>query len=432
HRFTRRALFTVLFIVLTAPVLLVLVILVYGGIPPSYHEVRLRERGLPQHVWGRSVGVGGGEEGPRYLRFPDHLWGHGLNNVLQEALLTAHVAHASNRTFVFEDYVWSHLPLPYTLYDFALRPTRVPLGAFLGGPLAGGPEKASDERRAISSEYFEHVCPPTPKPPTISGLRVDAPGPPDGSDGVQIVDWFRERLSRDDVRGRRCVLVREEERRVFDANFFGSTLILPLFPSLRESPVIRGFAWSPLVQGALERSTSVLPPHIPGILALHLRRGDYKRHCVRLAHWGAGYMGFNLFEGLDVFDVDAFLAPKALQARKEAYYLEHCLPTIAQIVKRLHVVREEYDVALSVYVLTNGWSSFVDELRVALLEDGWERVVATPDLEDGVEEKGVSVAVDMGLAERAEVFVGNGFSSLSANIVMLRTAKGFPVHSNRF
>jgi len=34
--------------------------------------------------------------------------------------------------------------------------------------------------------------------------------------------------------------------------------------------------------------------------------------------------------------------------------------------------------------------------------------------------------------DKAEVFVGNGFSSLSANVVMLRMAKGLPVNSNRF
>ena len=89
----------------------------YGGIPPSYSAIRAAERALPQHHWDWdkwksaksservvSHSVRGGafpgsvndvilgqsadslkarEE--RYLRFPDHLWGHGLNNVLQEA-----------------------------------------------------------------------------------------------------------------------------------------------------------------------------------------------------------------------------------------------------------------------------------------------------------------------------------------------------------
>lgn len=96
-------------ILIIIPVLVSAAVLVYGGMPPSYSNARLRERMLPQHQWDRDVRsrIGGlvkggmkfgdvnldgieilttemyGEE--RYLRFPDHLWGHGLNNVLQEA-----------------------------------------------------------------------------------------------------------------------------------------------------------------------------------------------------------------------------------------------------------------------------------------------------------------------------------------------------------
>jgi hypothetical protein len=379
--------------------------------------------------------------------------------------------------------------------------------------------------------------------------------------------------------------------RVSPFSFFGSTRILPLFDELKHSPVLLGFAWSPLVQDALDRtvarffgmhntsseadagnlvahpsilatptpssgsvasstpalptftntatqassqlslSPTVPPLTIPGLLAVHLRRGDYKRHCLRLAEWRAGYMGFNRFESmLDTFDAEEHLrgaengtaTPSGLEEidpqneesrrvslleeRREAYYLAHCLPTISEIVQRLHDIRVEYqrslhpyrdegsseDYALQdVYVLTNGWPAFVEELRAALFADGWPRVVGTPQLEDPEdtdsaisqaaggahqnvlgtgrhtqwdaidappavgavaltrEEKGVSVAVDMGFAERAEVFVGNGvrcfaslltcfwlmrvfkFSSLSSNIVMLRMARGMPEYSSR-
>lgn len=164
---------------------------------------------------------------------------------------------------------------------------------------------------------------------------------------------------------------------------------------------------------------------------------------------------------------------KEMERRRDAYYLAHCLPTVEQVVKRLHDVREQYESSsvenepkalTEVYVLTNGWPSFVDQLRRALLLDGWDKVVASVDVERGwlpndhgsdstgrqaeslplpleeegrtsprmqafeavgrasassrmglglnKEEKGVSVAIDMGIAERAEVFVGNGVSIL--------------------
>lgn len=83
----------ILHITLCVPLVLVLVIL-WFGIPPSYTDIRAFERRLPQHDWqgtSRSrlkskVGPLEGIEGEgRFLRFPDHVWGHGFNNILQEA-----------------------------------------------------------------------------------------------------------------------------------------------------------------------------------------------------------------------------------------------------------------------------------------------------------------------------------------------------------
>lgn len=62
------------------PVLLALGIL-WSGIPPDYADIREYERTLPQH--NLSLPYPEGQDG-LYLRFPDHLWGHGLNNILQE------------------------------------------------------------------------------------------------------------------------------------------------------------------------------------------------------------------------------------------------------------------------------------------------------------------------------------------------------------
>ncbi|KAJ7077968.1 hypothetical protein C8R43DRAFT_1245318 [Mycena crocata] len=89
-----------------------------------------------------------------------HLWGHGLNNVLQEAIVMGYLAHLAGRVYVFEDYVWSHSPLPYTIYDFALRATRIPLNAFVTGPLAGGQlDQNAAHKRAVSAAFYEKVCP---------------------------------------------------------------------------------------------------------------------------------------------------------------------------------------------------------------------------------------------------------------------------------
>ncbi|KAF8342548.1 hypothetical protein F5887DRAFT_350555 [Amanita rubescens] len=64
--------------------------------------------------------------------------------------------------------------------------------------------------------------------------------------------------------------------------------------------------------------------------------------------------------------------------------------------------------------------------------EAWEEVITSNDLLLDAEQRYVGMAVDMAIAERAEVFVGNGFSSLSSNIVMLRMAKGMDPRTNRF
>ncbi|PPQ70452.1 hypothetical protein CVT24_013273 [Panaeolus cyanescens] len=570
HALSPRRILSRLFILfIVAPLLFLGAVVVYGGVSEGYGNLRgegygdLRRDGKGG-VWGwgygeMGMGRGGGVESGRggggslrvgqyrgagesesegggggvrtmdvdvdvdmrgrvgYLRFPDHIWGHGFNNVLQEALLTSYLAYVLNRTYVFEDYTWSHLPFPYTIYDFTLRPTSIPMTAFLGGPIVGEPfplgdldassgpaelhlNKTHDEdvdvgvsgwkgtrmmdTMAVSAEYFKRVCRDDEVVFVDHGYAgdsgsastggLDMRGPREGLDGVEIVDWWVWRMRQDDVVGKR---------------FFGSQRVLSLFPSYKESPVLKYFQWSPIIRHATDRvvrkmtmngqtsepasslpsqtSTTAValsattPNPAPGLVAVHLRRGDYKRHCARLARWGSTYMGFNQFEGLvdrfepqggDDDDRDEEEQVQDDEDRKDPqeavkqHYLRHCLPTIPQLVKRLRKIRAEHAASLSsagaegsplrqVYIMTNAWPSFISSLRDALKKDGWSDVWSTADIEGDLtkREKGVGVGVDMALAvEKAEVFVGNGFSSLTSNIIMLRVATGFNVSSNRF
>jgi hypothetical protein len=79
HALTLRRL---LFSLACTPILVFLAILCQG-VPPSYEEIRVFEKRLPQHSVASLTWAG--SQPPRFLRFPGHLWGHGLNNVLQEA-----------------------------------------------------------------------------------------------------------------------------------------------------------------------------------------------------------------------------------------------------------------------------------------------------------------------------------------------------------
>lgn len=146
---------------------------------------------------------------------------------------------------------------------------------------------------------------------------------------------------------------------------------------------------------------------MPGLVAIHLRRGDFKRHCPRLEAWDSSYMGFNQFpEFLDKFDHKKYKDHK----ERVEYYMVHCYPTIAQVAEKLWAVRTMNPGLRKVYVMTNGGGSWLVELRQALYNDGWEDVKTSADMQLSMPQIHVSMAVDMAIAEKAEVFIGNGVS----------------------
>ncbi|KAF8890960.1 hypothetical protein BD779DRAFT_1469046 [Infundibulicybe gibba] len=106
---------------------------IYHHIPPRHKSTWTYEKNLPQHQCAQT-----GCPGRTYIQFPNHLWGHGFNNVLQENILSAYLAYSTNRSLVFEDYIWARSVLPFSIYGFSLRPAHMPLNTFIGGPMAGG------------------------------------------------------------------------------------------------------------------------------------------------------------------------------------------------------------------------------------------------------------------------------------------------------
>ncbi|KIY51764.1 hypothetical protein FISHEDRAFT_15814, partial [Fistulina hepatica ATCC 64428] len=415
-----------------------------SGIPPAYDDIRAYERALPQHQ--NPFNASSSDPPRKYVRFAGHIWGHGLNNVLQEALLMSYVAYAAQRSYVFEDYTWSHSIFPYTIYDMALRPSRIPLNAFISGPTAGGHFPGFEHSLlAVSAEYWNEVCPKNKR------YVIDSRTVPKRWEGEELVHWWVERL-----RGipAECVEVSDHEL-VFDFFVFGESRFLSLWLGLSTSPMLRFFSWSPLVEAAVIRNSPMLAaPHSTsptdaaarrkGLVAVHIRRGDYSRHCYNLVRWHSSYMGMHQLPTLpDLFDVETLWNgtaagdEEAITEERTQAYLTHCYPDIEQIVERLRTVRHESSEKMGadlrrVYILTNGWAWFMDGVRKRLLEDGWDDVKGSWDLMLDSEQQYVDMAVDMAIAENAEVFVGNGFSSLTSNIVMLRLSKGMDVNSIRF
>jgi len=390
-----------------------------SGIPPSYSDIWELESRLPQH--NLSVYSPGTR---RYLHISGHLVGHGFNNVLTQALLLSHLAYKANRSYVFDDYIWSTNPLPWTIYDLALRPSRMPLNAFISGPTAGMP---AHDTPAVSERFWETVCPQSRRK-IISGDASIV-----GKDTLAVFNWWLDTLAR----------VEDECVDIENVQIDGQAGMNEIWESYSSSLVLRDFSWSFLVRSAVTRNhpTLGLPisrtPHAPvgsvnnsGLIAVHLRRGDYKRHCPRLSTWNSGYISINRYPSLpDRFDPSQFEDSPQL---REAYYITHCLPTVEEIVKRMREVRRANPHLKRVYVSTNAWWWFVNSLKSALLKDGWEGFMSSLDIVLDSEQQFVSMAVDMAIAEQADVLLGNGFSSLTANIIMLRLARGMDPASNRF
>ncbi|KAF8167299.1 hypothetical protein B0H34DRAFT_681296 [Crassisporium funariophilum] len=102
-----------------------------------------------------------------------------------------------------------------------------------------------------------------------------------------------------------------------------------------------------------------------------------------------------------------------------------------------------------IFIMSNGNSAFLKEVKDALLEDAansrnqeksaawkfqweWEVVSTSRDLVLGWEEAPVGRAIDTYVAHRSELFLGNGFSSLTGNVVMLRKMGPFDPVQTRF
>jgi hypothetical protein len=210
-----------------------------------------------------------------------------------------------------------------------------------------------------------------------------------------------------------------------------------LWPRLSASPIFTSIGWSENVHSALRvnaarflspknpsnRPSSRVPlpitaPEqamdasvIPGLLALHVRRGDFESHCQMLADQAFPFHSFNTLSDLP----DPFLPPRPDDAERGAIYARRCFPSIAEIVNRVKEVRElEVGRELKrVYVMTNGDQEWVGELKAALVRiGGWDEdvnaITIGTDMVLTQEQYWVAQAVDMDVAGRAAVFIGNG------------------------
>jgi hypothetical protein len=219
--------------------------------------------------------------------------------------------------------------------------------------------------------------------------------------------------------------------------------LLPFLDQFLQSPILKSFGWSTLVNNAVESNARLFAPSrptlsflpyskyeklspdqntpIPGLLALHIRKGDYREHCKNLAGWHSTYMGWLRNPALpDHFDIppneDLNLTTIEDHARNRELrkqYMSHCWPTDDEIVEKITEVRESRggEGLKRVYILTNGRPAWVAGLKDKIRRmGGWERVSSSRDLTLTPEQRLVGQAIDMSIAMRSEVFIGNGVS----------------------
>ncbi|KAF8192281.1 hypothetical protein K438DRAFT_1970091 [Mycena galopus ATCC 62051] len=428
---------------------------------PTFRYIKRYEKNLPQLRALPSKGM----DRPRYLFFAGAQSGSGWNNVLQEQLLNNHLAHLSERAYVFPEYVPEDDPrFPETLANGTRSLIRIPINALVSGPTGGGPlsydGKDSLARRAVPEEYWHTVCPRAEVLVVNLSKTMHEMGLDGASDGQEIMARWADKL-----RKIRAPCVSIEGGALFDYMLTGSSRVLSIWPPYSHSPILKYFAWSPLVTAALFRNfhllsqspppeylvplpgsphrfRSFLPLHvseqtIDGLLGIHVRRGDYEGHCVFLAEVGATYNAWSLLGTPGISNWSSTLPdyvwpalPDHLdvppgQSRKAAT-IDHCWPSPAAIVARAHEVRKgaaQTQELRRIYISTNGDHAWVTDLAALLTLDGWE-VAGSLDMVLTLEDRAVSQAIDMGVLTSAESFIGVGFSSMTSNVVQLRLAGG--------
>ena len=342
-----------------------------------------------------------------------------------------YLAYKTNRAYVFSDFVWKREYYPWPMEKAIEWPPRTPLPALISGPTAGDPWPANDPApRSISEEWFEVVCPRERR--KIINTREYKPSLRDAG-GKEVFETWRKALDGLEL----CIEIesatREEDSypQVFDLWMWGSGKLIEIWDEFKESPVSQSLGASRIVEKALDINKHVFHanPDEVGVvdpynrmLAIHLRRGDFREACKMLSDWNSTYYSWNLFEFLP----DKFTPPSGGTMGKntpenEAQYMEHCLPSDDDILRKISDSRRDYLIAAQkdgreetvdvLYILTNDDSEWLTEVKMIMKNNGWRVITTSRDLELNMEAKDVSMAVDMEIARKAAVFIGNGVSA---------------------
>ncbi|PIL34078.1 hypothetical protein GSI_03789 [Ganoderma sinense ZZ0214-1] len=315
-------------------------------------------------------------------------------------------------------------------------PSQIPYTALIRGPMVGerwGPGYQYIPP-AVTKTYFDHICPSKRE---LDQRKVGSTIPHASDTDTIIRMWSHATNRINDP----CLQTQKSSGQIFTHwDTFGVPgSLASIWPDLASTPLLTRFAWSSLIELAFDTNhdlflpatsltntpyLSSLPynastsnagryPLIPGLMVIHVRKGDYGSHCNMLASLGDPFVSVNSFPSLP----DAFLGKFGPEWRGAAAevtaHRRRCRPSIHEIVDKVLAVRATAAGAgiRRLHIMTNGKPSYIANLAGRQF---------------------VAQAVDVLIAQRAQVLIGNGFSTLTSNAVIMRLANNFSAESTRF
>ncbi|KAK7037643.1 hypothetical protein VNI00_010860 [Paramarasmius palmivorus] len=339
--------------------------------------------------------------------------------------MNAHLAYASGRAYVFQDYFWAENHYRWPKEKWVDPEPRTPLNAIISGPTAGGLWEAGDPApRSISDSWFDIVCPPSER--RIVDTRQIKPYVSSAPGNEVFHTWRKVLLEAPD----KCIEIQSPSRKedthpqTFDQHLWlNYTRLESLWAIFLDSPTSRLLQPSPLVLSAVDRNEYLFLPRSPRtqksspaswhrMMAIHLRKGDFRKHCKALGEIKSPWYGWNELE---------FLPDRLTPGTGMEVHMKRCWPSVSEIVHKVRQARSEYFTSQEtdshsgvldiMYLMTNDHSEFVDQITNALRGEGWFTIRTSNDLMLDQEQTDVSMAVDMEIASKAAVFVGNGVSN---------------------
>jgi len=244
---------------------------------------------------------------------------------------------------------------------------RTPLPALITGPTAGGAwEQGDSSPRAVHEDFWNIVC-PKDKVRIIATQDIKLEYGITWASAKHIFNIWRDILLEETAS---CVeVVNRAQGARFDwhGQLFGLWLwgspdrLLDIWEEFKGSPVSRLLATSPIVQRGVERNmllfglrgtghseskTSVESRHWDHVMAVHIRRGDFGRHCKKLANWRSAFFGWNSLPELPdrIEDPDSpDYRPGRNTPENVLIYMKHCLPDTDTIISKITSARNEYE-----------------------------------------------------------------------------------------